>query len=62
MRCGRSRPWAGTDRGLPPIDSCKRWPAANNPQPTTTPAEISGASAVGLDLVGADRAFPPGSV
>jgi hypothetical protein len=61
MRCGRSRPWAGTGRGLPPIDSCKRWPTAINPQPTTTPAEDSGTSAVGPDRVGARPCFPIGS-
>ena len=46
---------------MPPIDSCKRWPTAINPQPTTTPAENSGASAVGPDRVGARPCFPIGN-
>jgi hypothetical protein len=60
MRAGRSRPKAGTDQGLPPIDSCKWWPAASDPQPTTIPAEHSGISAAGPERVGARPCLPIG--
>jgi len=42
MHGDRSRPKAGTGRGLPPIVSSERWPSAICPQPTTTPAGSSG--------------------
>jgi hypothetical protein len=38
MREGPSRPKAVTGRGLPPNDSCERWPTASGPQPTSSPA------------------------
>ena len=40
MHDSPSRPKADTGPGLPPIGSCKCWPAAIYPQPTTAPAEI----------------------
>jgi hypothetical protein len=59
MRGGRSRPEAATGHGLPPNDSCERWPSASNPQPTSSPANYSGVSGAGFGTSRAQNATPP---
>jgi hypothetical protein len=56
---GRSRPKAGTDRGLPPNVSYECWPSASDPQSTSTPAANDGISEAAPPFQAMRLAEPP---
>jgi hypothetical protein len=56
---GRSRPKAGTGRGLPPNVSYECWPSASDPQSTSAPVANGGISAAESSLRTARPVDPP---